>query len=158
MRNLAAKSLVWLAAVLVPLQPLSAASCCCAAPGQLGSDAEKHRGPIDNVARCCRSAQSCRGNADTQIHSCCKATPRESAHADCKCADTCSCQANDTAPPEQQAPAQGRSRVYDQLTQPLSTVSFGLGDLLRSPSLFSSGRPVTASGFERCITLCRFNL
>lgn len=137
------KILVWLAVVLFPLQPLWAAWCCCATPREAEHDVQKQQA-------------ACGGNT-----CCSKETPAVPANSSgCGPQVACACLADNASLPAPQAPApvERHGQTLMDLAQPLGAVALHLGESRDYPSLFSPNWPVVASGFERCIVLCRFIL
>ncbi len=140
-RHFVSKILVWLAVVLLPLQPLLAASCGCATPREAEHDAQQQT--------------ACGGNA-----CCCEETPAVPANLGGGPEAACGCSADNTSLPAPQAlaPAERQGQTLTDLAQPLAAVSLTHGEPQGCPSLFPADCPMGAWGFERCIALCRFIL
>jgi hypothetical protein len=153
--QLAAKALVWLAAVLVPLQSLPAAACCCASSSQQESGAEQRQGPSNP---CCLTAGSCCDSTRAESHSCCKTTHQAPAKCSCQTTGVCSCQPHNPSSPAPQAPPDGGRQGVHIAAQPLAAVSSCFDDSRGSLSESYGDWPTARSGFERCIVLCRFTL
>ena len=155
LRQLATKTLVWLAAVLVPLQSLPAAACCCTSASQQESGAEQRQGPSNP---CCLTAGSCCDSTRAESHSCCKTTHQLPSKCSCTTTGVCSCQPHNSSSPDPQAPPEGGRQVVHIAAQPLAAVSLCVDDS-RGLASTSYGAWLSAcSGFERCIVLCRFTL
>ncbi len=153
------KALIWLVAGLLPLQPLAAVSCCCSADDQEGSDWCAESRPDDGKTCCCRSAPRCRAGTHAEADSCCNKTGRTSTEPGCGCTGGCSCESHDDSPPQQQAPMESRDRGAEQFVQPFAAAtSFTVDELPAPRPGFSSHGPITSSGSQRCIVLCRFQL
>ena len=151
------KALVWLAALLLPVQALPAASCCCAAGGGLSTDAAAQHGQQESKRCCC-----CRNTSDHdagvrgEARSCCSKAAGAAAHSCCECLHGCSCQKDHSPPPVPPAPPETRSQGVDQLVELPTPVCLSLGEQEPRPS---DERPASfTSASERCITLCRFHL
>ena len=149
---------VWLAAVLVVVQPLSAAACCCAKANRQGSHAGKAQAV--GQAECCRreAVRVCTGK-ERKASCCCHCTQHAAACPGCQCADACSCQADHTSPTPCPAPPPSRSQTVEHATQPPAAGCLDFGALqlggqrvaAEAPSLFLAAA-------ERCVLLCRFLL
>ena len=155
LRQLATKTLVWLAAVLVPLQSLPTAACCCATASQQDSDAEQRQG---SGSACCLSATSCCASTHAQSLSCCKTTHQAPAKCSCQTTGVCSCRPHNSPSPSPQAPPEGGRQVVHIASQPVAVVSLCLDDSRGSTSASHGAWSSACSGFERCIVLCRFTL
>jgi hypothetical protein len=153
-KHFAGRLLVWLAAVLVPLQSLPAAACCCASASQQGSGAEQRQGPSD---LCCLTARSCCDGTRADSHSCCKTTHQVPSKCSCRTSGVCSCPPHNSSS-DPQAPPEGGRQVVHIAAQPLAAVSWCLDDSRVSTSPSYGAWSSACSGFERCIVLCRFTL
>jgi hypothetical protein len=157
MTGLASKALVWLAAALLPFEPLSAVSCCCAAPGQPPTAVELRRPPVGLEGGCCRRVKSC--CPDGHSLGCCCAKSRSAATTSCcRGGNKCTCRSDDSSPPIPEVPPESASRPADDAAHPPLAVFLSpdqsqmpLGDL----SVASPGGP---SGSQCCVLFCRFNL
>lgn len=153
--QLAPKTLVWLAAVMVSLQSLPAAACYCATASQQKNDAEQ-RQSLSNP--CCLTAGSCCASTHTQRHSCCETSYQVPAKCSCQTTGVCSCQPHNSSSPDPQAPPEDGRQLVHLATQPTAAVSLYLDDFRGSTSPSYGTWPSARSGLERCIILCRFTL
>ena len=158
MKTLVAKVLVFLLAGLVCLQPLPVDSCGCTTSNGPSRGTGDQPSSVETKPCCDRPGHCCCAKAEAASHSCCRADGRMPVKSPCGCDGACRCQSNDAPPPQPQAPPQNGPRVVDQLTQSLAADSSKLGDLQLIRSFRPADGPSGDSGFERCITLCRFNL
>lgn len=140
MRSLASRTLVVLAAALVPLQPLSAAGCYCGTVSRHETGVEKQAGSDREKACCCKKALRVPGNT------CCGS------------AVECSCSSDESSHSEPQNLPQRHSQTVQDLGQPADVLSLSRSEFQVAPSLPSADWRPFASGLERCIVLCRFNL
>jgi hypothetical protein len=150
MSGLASRTLIWLAAALLPFQPLSVMSCRCDTNCQPSAGAKIPHGQNRVESGCCSSQR--------QSGSCCAKTQRPGAETCCGDGCMCSCSPNKVPPPVPQVPSETRSRSIGGLTQAEVGLSLGINEFHASQSAFSDTRPSGCSGAERCIGLCRFNL
>ncbi|NQT13187.1 MAG: hypothetical protein HQ582_10590 [Planctomycetes bacterium] len=149
-RAFAWKTLVWLAAVLVPLQALPSFECCCAAVSRQQIDAENQQGrPSSEQACCCGARSAPDGRAPT--HS--QARPRPCCRGD---STDCTCAEDDSAPLPSQAPPESRLPSDDPLAQPLVDIGLAFDPPPQRPS--DERLIVVTSAPERCILLCSFRL
>ncbi len=158
MTGIASKTLVYLAAVLLPLQPLAALSCGCDSHGQPGVDANPCKEQAKVESGCCGRADGCRCGSRSQTGSCCTKTQQAPAKSCCGTGHACSCRADDSSPPVPQVPAEGRNQSVNDVAQPLLSAFPSPGACQVPVNFVSTDRPSGASGFERCIVLCRFRL
>ncbi len=158
MTSFASRTLVYLAAALLPLQPLSTMSCCCASHDRHSVDASLRQEQANAVTGCCGRADRCCCSSHSRAGSCCTKTQQAPAKSCCGTGNTCSCRTDDSSPPVPQVPAEGRSQSGNDVAQPLLLASISTGDPEVPTCLVSTDRPSGASGFERCIVLCRFRL
>ena len=158
MTSFASKTLVYLATVLLPLQPLSAVACGCDSHGRHDVDANIRLEQAKAVTGCCGRAERCRCSSHSQTGSCCTKTREAPAKSCCGNGNTCSCRTDDSSPPVPQVPAQSRSQSVNDVAQPLLPASMSTGDPEAHACLVSADRPSGASGLARCIVLCRFRL
>lgn len=156
MRSFATKTLVWLAALFVPLQPLSLGMCCCAS--RQGNDAEARLAAVQDKACCCRSTPSDSSGTQTESPARFTDTPGEEVESCCTNQVCCCCKPDNSSPPDQQAPTGSPRRIVDELVQLLAPVSLGPSEIQLSAPVVSADQPVVDSGIERCIAHCRFNL
>ena len=158
MTGFASRTLVCLAAVLIPLQPLAVLSCGCDSHGQhdVGANPCKEQAKVESG--CCGRADGCRCSSHSQAGSCCTKTHRAPAKSCCGTGDTCSCRTDGSSPPIPQAPPQSRGYSVNDVAQPLAIALFSPADRQSAVDFVSTDRPSGASGFERCIVLCRFRL
>ena len=154
----ASKTLVYLAAALIPLQPLAVLSCGCDSQGQHGVDANTCKDQAKVKSGCCGRTNSCCCSSHARTSSCCSKTQQAPAKSCCGTECTCSCGEDKSPPPIPQAPPQSRGYSVNDVDQPLAIASFSPTDHPRYVDFLSSDRPSCASGIERCIVLCRFRL
>ncbi len=155
LRQFASKTLVWLAAVVVPLQFYPSASCCCAMASRPGGGAET---PLVLRDCCLQGARSCCAGTRGESRPCCSKTLRASTNCHGRTTGVCSCQPHHSPSPGQQARPEGRGQTVEMLAQRPADVSSRLDEFKVSPSSSVAVWPTVASGFERCIILCRFML
>ena len=156
-RAITARTLIWLAAITVPVQGLPAASCgcnggttCCNARQSQGCccSAEKVR-----EGRCCcarREAESGR--------SCC-GKAKSSHDSGCQCGVNCQCGKAKQSQPATPNPSENSSaeKIASDAASAVSVVA------VYQPPLLPRGNkePVQSDAFtaqDRCVSLCRFTL
>ncbi len=158
MTGFASKTLVYLAAALIPLQPLAVLSCGCGSHGQHGVDANTCQEQAKVETGCCGRGDGCRCSSHSQADSCCTKAHQAPAKSCCDTGGTCSCRADDSSEPVPQAPPQSRGYSANDVDQPLAIALFSPADRRSAGDFVSTDRPSGDSGFERCIVLCRFRL
>jgi len=155
----AGKTLVWLAAVLVPLQGFPAVECCCARADRQRADAENPPDRLGSRPGCCCGPSTPQRRADTR----CEARPGcENAHGKasrpccCGCSSICACSGHQSSPLPSQGAPESRRPSDDPLALPPVLADFTF-DRPRQPA--SDERlTVVSSASERCILLCRLHL
>ena len=158
MTGFASKTLVYLAAALIPLQPLAVLSCGCGSHGQHGVDANTCQEQAKVETGCCGRGDGCRCSSHSPTGSCCTKTHRAPAKSCCNTEGTCSCRADDSSEPVPQVPPQSRGNSVHDVDRPLAIASFSSDDHPRREGFLATDRLSGDSGFERCIVLCRFRL
>ena len=154
MTRFASKMLVYLAAVMLPVQPLSVMSCGCDAH----SDANIGRQHIEGIASCC-DAKAPGGRSSHSPASPCCTKAHESPSQSCCCNEgACTCRCDHSPSPTPQVPSEGRSPSANESAQSLLSVLIDFGNGHLSVGLASIEQPNVASGIERCVMLCRFQL
>ena len=156
-RGITARTLLWLAAITVPVQGLPAASCGCNG----GTTCCKARQSQD----CCCSAEKVRegrcccacGEAESG-HSCCSKA-KKSNDSGCKCGMNCQCGQAKQSQPATPTPPENNSaeKIASDVATAVSVVA------VYQPPVLPSGneRSVQLDAFtgrDRCISLCRFTL
>lgn len=152
-RSFAWKTLVWLAAVLVPLQALPSFECCCASASRQQIDAENDlQRPGSDRGCCCCSHSTPDRRAATRSEA------RPGAARPCCCGNStvCTCAENDSSPLPSQAPPESRVQSDDQVAQPLVDIGLAFDRPRQRPS--DECPAVATSAAERCVLLCSFRL
>lgn len=187
-RGITARTLIWLAAMTVPVQGLPAASCGCATSDQSRCQTveqskrccattavtTKHSCCQEQIAGPCRctGAKVCRcGDKNPcreRAHACC--TERATTHSCCSSCDTagesaCPCGINcqcgqSKEPSKPAAPPVENNTAEKVASDSVSTVS--LATVVQPPiarrTLDSSAMTDALAALDRCATLCRFTL
>ena len=159
LRQFTSKILVWLAAVLVPVQALPAAPCCCSGMGRQPVDPQMQLGHLGPKTRFCyRSAPTQGASRCGENRPCCKKAGPTSTHRCWGCPDTCtcSCQQNDSPAPAGPTPTESWRQTLVQLVPLPAPVCESLGQC--PPRLADEASTLSTSASERCVTLCRFRL
>ena len=158
MAGFVSKTLVYLAAALIPLQPLAVLSCGCDSHSQHGVDANACKEQAQVKSGCCGRADGCRCSSHSQTSSCCSKTHHAPAKSCCDTGGICTCGVDNSSPPVPQAPPQTRGYRVNDVNQPSAVVLFSPGDYSSSVGFLFTDWPSGASGIARCIVLCRFRL
>ena len=154
-----AKTLVWLAAILMPLQVLPSAKCWCA--GERRERIDSGAAPRHHVQKTCccyRTVPVQAAYTRGEDESCC---PKANSSPESSCCGgsltcTCFCQENDSSPAVPPAPTETRCRSVVDLLQLPAPVCLSLE---KSQPRSAQQRPAFhTSASERCISLCRFLL
>lgn len=156
-KHIAARTLIWLVAIAVPVQGLPAASCgcprsisCCQKTGQSKvccCSAEQVR-----AGRCCCTQRT----GKVVQSSCCKAQCW--ANSSCRCGVNCRC--GETEPPSPAALPVENSPTRNSVSDAVSTISVTAGyqpQLSRRPN-DTSAETGLFTALDRCVSLCRFTL
>lgn len=155
LRQFASEKLVWIAAVLVPLQFFPSAPCCCTTASQTGSGLETPPAPRN----CCFQATlDCCAGTRGESRPCCSKTLQASANCRGQTTGVCSCQPHNYPSPGQQARPEGRGQTVDSVSQLTADASTSLDEFKITASPSFDVWPTVPSGFERCVLLCRFLL
>lgn len=161
MLNATKKALIWAVAVAIPLQGIPASSCGCTIPSEAACDSTCCHKSQDGGHSCCSThgaGHSCCSAKHHQGKTCCC---RSKGHCDrrhCTCGVNCPCRQGKQTPPAT-PPAEQRSLekvLCSGLACNQAVVSLASAKPLRlsiAPAPFD-----TASGSDRCISLCRFTL
>jgi hypothetical protein len=183
-RHIAARSLVWLAAVTVPMQGLPAASCgctsgkiCCQQDGQSTdcccSRSPDASGPTSRKCCCCQQgttgacactgAKICRCNADSPCRKspektcCCQSS--SAGDSVCKCGPNCQCR--QTKPPQPATPpVQTNNSTVKALSQSSSPAGVATIYEAQVPQRHNDV-PLEAdalTALDHCVLLSRFTL
>ena len=158
LRGTTSKTLVWLAALLMPMQPVSAAGCCCATPDQQDDDRADSQVSARAASSCCQVAHCCCAGKQAARTSCCQKRHGAVDHSWCQCGHACCCQHGEPSPAPPQAPPSSKVRTGDELGQPLAAVSCNHGEVHLGPSPQPTEEPSLGSAAKRCVMLCRFLL
>lgn len=152
------KTLVYLAAALISLQPLAVLSCGCDSHGQHGADANTHKEQAKVESVCCGRGDDCRCSSHSRASSCCTKTLPAPPESCCDTGSICSCGADNSSPPAPLAPLPSRGYSVNDAIQPSAIALFSSADHPCSAGFLFIDRPSAASGLARCIVLCRFRL
>jgi len=158
MTGFASRTLVYLAAALIPLQPVAVLSCGCDSHGQHAVEANTCEEQAKAESGCCGRTDGCRCSSHSQAGSCCTKTHPTSAKSCCDTGGTCSCRADDSSPPVPKSPLQSRGYSVNDVDQPLVIALFNHDEHSRYVGFLSTEEPSGASGLACCIALCRFRL
>ena len=152
-RHVAARTLLWLAAMTVPLQGLAATSCGC---GGVGGNAESPQGccSVDDANHktcCCAQKRSA-------THSCCQPADNQQSSG-CTCDVNCSCRNQSprtpaTPPVENETPTD-KIASESLAANPVTIVCIH-SDTRRLDAAPSHALALDA--LDRCVSLCRFTL
>ena len=155
-RNITARTLIWLAAVTVPVQGLPAPSCGCTG-GEACCKQQHVRGCCCSARKvrerccCCASLQAGAGS------SCCSEA-ESGQDSSCNCGLDCQCgkatQQEPATPPVEDN--QTEKVVGDSLTT-TTRATFGQPQTTRRREYESAG-VVAVTALDRCTSLCRFTL
>lgn len=154
-REVAAKVLIWLAAALLPVQPLPALCCCTNTDLRFTEAVAAAQRPVEVNGCCGRRACACCAGTPTDDPSCCRPAPRlpgQTCHGYC----ACSCEGN-TSPPRatELRPTERPETEGSQPRLPLAVSS------PVDPRNASTGLPADdgmlafLSAPDRCVLLCR---
>lgn len=145
------KTLALLAVIMLPVEQMLAANCCCR-----GGQSAVKRVEAGGQPSCCSQVQaSCCSNASRSSNACCGQGKPDSGTKPCRCpAGSCS---QDT--PKAVEPAVDISSANDELSVAavFVTSSAEVGD----PQTNSAGSvpaEISTSGSQRCVLLCRYRL
>jgi hypothetical protein len=145
------KTLLLLAAVLVPLQQSFAANCCC----RQGSGSAMRRANEPGMSCCSQKTSSCCSSDAVTTASCC--TPQQDTEANhCHCpAGSCG-QDDPTAaePPATSEVPDGNELVQMTLASPAARES----KLSLTTKLLTATATKSLGSTDRCVLLCRFTL
>lgn len=146
-----AKSLALLAVVMLPVEQMLAANCCCRG----GQSAVTHV-EAGGQSSCCSQVQaSCCSTASRSSNDCCGQSQSDSGTKPCRCpAGTCG---KDT--PNAVEPAVDISSVNDEFSVAavLEASSADVVDL-QTDSAGRTSSEISTSGSQRCVLLCRYRL
>ena len=158
-RRFPSKTLVWLAAMLMPLQALPAANCWCASESWERVDAETASGHhVQKICCCCRTAPPGAASTYDEDKSCCQRvgpSPKPSCGGHSHTC-TCSCQENNSSPAVPPAPTETRCRIVVDLLQLPTPICMSLEK--SQPRSADEVPAFYTSAPERCTILCRFLL
>jgi hypothetical protein len=155
-KYLAARVLIWLAAIAVPLQGVPAKSCGCVD--------SKTCCQKDTESNCCwcRSAEKARGW-------CCSARRQAAAHAccgdhtgqksGCQCGSRCQC--GQSKPPQPTAPPVESNTPAEKVVSDGASAAFIADVVLPEVAQSHFGAAIelgTATALDRCVFLCRFTI
>jgi len=157
-RTIAARTLIWLAAIAIPVQSVPAASCACTGGNACYSENEQTQG-------CCCSAEKvregrccCARRKAESRHSCCS-NAKSSHDSGCKCGINCQC--GKSQPPQPTAPPVERNSPTEKVVSDGALAVFIAGVVL--PEVLPQRIDVsielgTVTALDRCVSLCRFTL
>jgi len=137
-----AKTLAMLAVLLLPVQQsMAAATCCC-------------HGGLEQTGCCSQGKANCCGGADRPGQSCCNRSSLDSESGSCQClGGRCG-----RAAPDVFAPSADSSSEVDLSAATVQGISSFAFENATRDSLADAVSAGPASGFERCVRLCRFRL
>lgn len=156
-KYIAARTLIWLAAIAAPVQELPAESCGCV--GRTAS-CQRH---VESKSSCCRSAAKAReGCCSAQrktaiVHACCG--DQTGQKSTCNCGLSCQCGKSKPAQPT--APPVEINSPTEKVVSDGALAVFISGVVLpevppqRIDASFELG---TVTALDRCASLCRFTL
>lgn len=155
-RTLTARTLIWLAAIAVPVQGLWAASCGCSSSKASCQEERSKRCccSVDKLraGRCCAARRQA-----TASHSCCSKSESGN-ESTCSCGIRCQCgKTNDQKPATPPAENTTAEKVSSDSTTSLSVETV-------VPMQFTQRYAVTSfdadslAALDRCVSLCRFTL
>lgn len=147
--------LVWLTALLMPLQGLPGAPCCCAEKTTVVSEALGCTQP--ETQRCCCGRGAVRSTSpSTAAKSCCGTRNADHEPRQCRCWISCQCQQDGSSPQQDQLPPPCKLQTVDQSVQPLT--GFDPDDAYSEPNGAQDRAIASTSASDRCVLLCRFHL
>ncbi len=159
LRRSPSKTLVWLMAMLMPLQALPAAGCWCAGEYQEQVDPETPSEPhAQKTCSCCQTTPTQETGTCDEEKSCCQEASPSPTPSCCGRSSTCacSCQENNSSPAVPPAPTETRCRSVVDLLQLPAPVCLSLE---KSQPRSTDQRPAFYTfASECCIDLCRFLL
>jgi len=152
--NIAVRTLLWLAALALPVQSVAGASCRCD-----GVNSKSHCSGSEETRSCC-----CSTTLAPEGGSCCVARPEISAGSCCETESACSCGGScqcETLQPLAPLTPPTEDNTAEQLTRASVSLSFVWA---ASPLPMARNHSRWSSTFEalgatdRCVSLCRFTL
>lgn len=155
-RDITARTLIWLAAISVPMQALPAPRCACIGAKSFCQE-ERSQG-------CCCSAEKvhegrccCAGRQGAPAHSCC-GKARSGPNLACKCGFNCQCPKTKQSKPA--TPPVGNNQTEKMARKSLTTVSLATVDLSQTTQRRKEPSAVAdaLAALDRCVSLCRFML
>ena len=155
-RRFSSNALLWMAAMLMPLQAFPAAGCWCAGERQERVDPETPPGHRGQKTCCCAPTQSAGKHGEDK--SCCQRADATPIPSCCGCSHicACSCQDKNSSPAVPPAPTETRCQSGVGLPQLLAPVCLSLDN--SRPRSADEGPALCTSASEHCISLCRFLL
>lgn len=155
-RNFTARTLIWLAAIAVPVQSLPAATCGCESNQSCCGNKQSKTccclAERVQQGRCCCTT----GRGDT-AHSCCSKANAEQ-DSPCKCGLNCQCRKSKQPTPAAPTPEDNTTqKVASNSTSIVSLVSVYQPQVSKRHNdvAFDAG---SLAALELCISLCRFTL
>jgi len=157
-KHIAARTLIWLAAIAIPVQGLPTASCACTGSNACCRENEQRQG-------CCCSAEKVRGGRcccarreAESGHSCCSKA-KSSHDSGCKCGINCQCGKAKQSQPATPTPPENNSaeKITSDVASTVSVVAvYQPAVLPRGNERSVQSDAITAQ--DRCISLCRFTV
>ncbi len=152
---LATKKLIWLTALLMPLQGLPGATCCCAEKTTAVPQALGCTQPA--TQRCCCGRGAVRSaDPSPAAKPCCGTSNASHDPEQCRCEISCQCKHDRPSPQQDQLPPPCKLQTIDQSVQPLTGFDPDDGHSERNGAQRRAIAPSFAS--DRCVLLCRFHL
>lgn len=149
-RNIVARTLIWLAALTVPVQGLAAASCGCTG-GKAHSEAKPSTGGGCSTRKASDSPLCCGERRQDAGQSCC-------GNSTCQCGLSCRCgetkQQQPVTPPAEQN--QSEKVANDSLATASIATACPTQTTRRHEDASADANALAA--LDRCVSLCRFTL
>ncbi|QDV73791.1 hypothetical protein Spa11_19900 [Botrimarina mediterranea] len=186
--HIAARTLVWLAAIAMPLQGVQTSACGCTNSSTQASNATHSGGP----ARCCgkpttgacpcTGAELCRCGKDSSCcqpkasccstalpkcsgascchgRSCCSGGSEETSNNGCSCGDNCQCGQSDSPSQPSTPPAEDTPTERVLLALTMPSAPNGVALSLPERCRFDFlALAASLPAVDRCVSLCRFTL
>ena len=152
-RTIATRTLIWLAAISVPVQGLPAAPCGCIG-SKACSQSKESSGSCCSTNKARGGQRCCAGPQENAGHSCCSAGEKSG----CQCGINCQCGATQNQAPA--PPPVEQSQTEKVLNDAFATVSIAtVGHSRTTQHHGNTAADANASAaLDRCVSLCRFTL
>ncbi len=156
-KNTTVRSLIWLAAITVPVQGLPAASCGCTG-GKTCCKKEQFKGCCCLAAKDREGRYCCAKQQPAATHSCCSKAGSGQDLA-CKCGFNCPCGKTSRQTPAT-PPVENNNQTEKAASDSLATNSVAIVDQLQITQRHqdASGVAEALTALDRCVSLCRFTL